>query len=254
MEILYGRHSVREALRAGRRQVHRLLLAEGVATSPIISDIIAQAKALGIPIIRISRKELTQVARSPRHQGTALEVSPYPYVTVAAILGRAARAGSPPLILLLDLVQDVHNLGSLIRTAEAAGVHGVILQGKRAAGITPAAVNASSGATEHLYIAQVTNLGRAIQQLKDQGIWIAGLEDCPEAQPYTEVDLTLPLGLVIGSEAEGLRRLVRAHCDWLLRIPMFGQINSLNAAVAGSIALYEAVRQRTVASRSTAAH
>ncbi len=245
MEILYGRHSVREALRAGRRQIHRLLLAEGVSSSPILSDIIAQAKALEIPVTTLSRKELTRMVRSNRHQGTALEVSGYPYAEVTDVLKRTAQAESPPFILLLDLVQDVHNLGSLIRTAEAANVHGVIIQERRAAGITPATVNASAGATEHLLIAQVTNLGRTIRQLKDQGIWLAGLEDCPEAQLYTAVDLTLPLGLVVGSEAEGLRRLVRAQCDWLLRIPMFGRINSLNAAVAGSIALYEAVRQRT---------
>jgi len=245
MEILYGRHSVREALRAGRRQIHRLLLAEGVSSSPTLSDIIAQAKALEIPITTLSRKELTKTVRSDRHQGTALEVSGYPYVEVTDVLKRAAQAESPPFILLLDLVQDVHNLGSLIRTAEAANVHGVILQERRAAGVTPAAVNTSAGATEHLLIAQVTNLGRTIRQLKDQGIWIAGLEDCPEAQLYTAIDLTLPLGLVIGSEGEGLRRLVRAQCDWLLRIPMFGRIHSLNAAVAGSIALYEVIRQRT---------
>jgi len=245
MEILYGRHSVREALRAGRRQIHRLLLAEGVSSSPILSDIIAQAKALEIPVTTLSRKELTRMVRSNRHQGTALEVSGYPYAEVTDVLKRTAQAESPPFILLLDLVQDVHNLGSLIRTAEAANVHGVIIQERRAAGITPATVNASAGATEHLLIAQVTNLGRTIRQLKDQGIWLAGLEDCPEAQLHTAVDLTLPLGLVVGSEAEGLRRLVRAQCDWLLRIPMFGRINSLNAAVAGSIALYEAVRQRT---------
>jgi len=245
MEILYGRHSVREALRAGRRQIHRLLLAEGVSSSSTLSDIIAQAKALEIPITTLSRKELTKTVRSDRHQGTALEVSGDPDVEVTDVLKRTAQAESPPFILLLDLVQDVHNLGSLIRTAEAANVHGVILQERRAAGVTPAAVNTSAGATEHLLIAQVTNLGRTIRQLKDQGIWIAGLEDCPEAQLYTAIDLTLPLGLVIGSEGEGLRRLVRAQCDWLLRIPMFGRIHSLNAAVAGSIALYEVIRQRT---------
>ena len=155
------------------------------------------------------------------------------------------------MLLLLDLIQDVHNLGSLIRTAEAVGVHGLVIQERRAAGVTPATVNTSSGAAEHMLIAQVTNLPQEMERLKSRDLWTAGLEDASGAQLYNEVDLTAPLALVVGSESEGLRRLVRDRCDWILRIPMWGRINSLNAAVAGSVALYEVMRQRQAASRSS---
>jgi 23S rRNA (guanosine2251-2'-O)-methyltransferase len=160
------------------------------------------------------------------------------------MLDLAVTQEEPPLILLLDLVQDVRNLGSLLRTAEAAGAHGVVIQERRAAGITPDAVNVSSGAVEHLLVAQVTNLARTIDRLKDTEVWIAGLEDVYGAKPYTQADLTVPLGIVVGNEGEGLRRLTRERCDWLMSLPMRGSINSLNAAVAGSIALYETLRQR----------
>ena len=145
----------------------------------------------------------------------------------------------------MDLIQDVHNLGSLIRTAEAVGVHGVLVQERRAAGITPATVNTSSGATEHLHIARVTNLAQEIGALKAAEVWIAGLEDSQHAESYTDIDMTVPLGIVVGSEGRGLRRLVRERCDWLIALPMRGKISSLNAAIAGSIALYEVLRQRS---------
>lgn len=244
-ETLYGRQAVRESLRAGRRKPYRLLLAQGLDPAPITEAIIAQAKALQVPISTLARGRLEQIIGHPHHQGVALETSAYPYVEVEAMLALAETRQEPAFLLLLDLLQDVHNLGSLLRTAEAAGVHGIILQKRRAAEVTPAAVNTSSGAAEHLLVAQVANLTQEIARLQAAGVWVAGLEGVPEAQSYTEVSLAGPLAIVVGSEGEGLRRLVRERCDWLMAIPMRGQINSLNAAVAGSLALYEALRQRS---------
>ncbi len=243
-EILYGRHPVIESLRAARRRAYRLLLSEGILPIPVVDEILSLARAQGLKVDYVSRGDLARIVGHDQHQGVALETSEYPYVETSAILDSAADRSETLLLLLLDLIQDVHNLGSLMRTAEAVGVHGVILQERRAAGITPAAVNTSSGAAEHLLIAQVTNLPQEMAQLKKSGIWMVGLEDVVGARLHTESDLTLPLGLVVGSEADGLRRLVRERCDWVIRLPMRGRINSLNASVAGSIALYEALRQR----------
>lgn len=243
-ETLYGRHAVRESLRAQRRVPFRLVMMDSVLSSPILDEIVEMAEQSGIPIDHLPHHLLSSLVGGDNHQGVALEASGYPYGSVYDMLDLAEAREETPLLLLLDLVQDIHNLGSLIRTAEAAGVHGVIIQKRRAAGVTPAAVNVSSGAVEHLLMAQVTNLSRTITQLKDENIWVVGLEDVYGAKIYTESDLTVPLGIVVGSEGNGLRRLVRDRCDWLVSLPMQGQINSLNAAVAGSIALYEVLRQR----------
>lgn len=243
-EMLYGRQAVRESLRAGRRSYYQLTCAKGIDTNPIIDDIMDLAHQHHIPVHNISRQEMTNYAHTSDHQGVVLDASGYPYVRTDAILDLAEQRGEALLILLLDLIQDVHNMGSLIRTAEATGVHGVIIQDRRAAGITPATVNASSGAAEHLLISSVTNLAQEIERIKDAEVWVAGLEEHPDAERYTDIDMTGALGLVVGSEGSGLRRLVQERCDWLLSIPMRGKINSLNAAVAGSIALYEAYNQR----------
>ncbi len=243
-EILYGRHAVYESLRAQRRTPYSLLLSEGIISLPIIDAITALAQDAEVPIERISRDEMVRTVGNERHQGVALETSAYPYADIGDMLALADAQVEQPLLLLLDLIQDVRNLGSLIRTAEAAGVHGVVIQERRAAGVTPAAVNTSSGAVEHLLVAQVTNLQQEMVHLISADLWMVGLADTAGARCYTEMDLTVPLGLVVGNEAEGLRRLVRERCDWLIRIPMRGKIDSLNAAVAGSIGLYEVLRQR----------
>ena len=243
-ETLYGRQAVRESLRAGRRTPYRLVLMDRVLSMPIIEEIEALAEAANVPLDRVSRHEMASLVGDENHQGVALEVSGYPYASLYDMLDAVEARGDTPLFLLLDLVQDVRNLGSLMRTAEAAGVDGVLIQGRRAAGVTPGAVNASSGAVEHLLVAQVTNLSQAMERLKETEVWIAGLEDVYGAQLYTASDLTVPLGIVVGSEGKGLRRLVRERCDWLMKLPMHGEINSLNASVAGSITLYEVLRQR----------
>ena len=245
-ETLFGRHAVLESLRSGRRTPYRLATLEGAVDAPILAEIRELAKARGIRVETLPRQAMAQLVGHDQHQGVALETSDYPYVELYEILDLAEQRGEMVLMLLLDLIQDVHNLGSLIRTSEAAGIHGLVIQERRAAGITPATINTSSGAAEHLLIAQVANLPQAMNTLREAGVWLAGLEDLPGAQWYTEVDLDVPLALVVGSEADGLRRLVRERCDWLMRMPMHGRINSLNASIAGSIALYEVLRQRAM--------
>jgi 23S rRNA (guanosine2251-2'-O)-methyltransferase len=244
-EIIYGRQPVRETLRAGRRQVFSLVLADGIKPTGIVGQILSLAEKANVPIQTINRRELNKLSGEANHQGLAAEVSGYPYLALTDPLDAARQAQVPAFVLLLDHIQDPQNLGSLLRTAEAVGIHGVVIPGRRAAGVTPAAVRASAGAAEHVRVAQVSNLAQAMDHLRDKGVWLVGLEALPAAQLYTEADLSGSLGLVVGSEGRGLARLVREKCDFLIRLPMQGQVESLNAAVAGAIALYEARRQRT---------
>jgi 23S rRNA (guanosine2251-2'-O)-methyltransferase len=243
METLYGRNAVREALRAARRRVRQIILAEGIRRSDTVVDILRLAEERGIAIRRVERRQLDELG-DVNHQGVAADVDAYPYVGLDAILEGARSRDEPPLLLLLDCLQDPQNLGTLLRTAEAVAVHGVLIPDRRAAQITPAVSNASAGAVEHLLIGQVTNLVRAMEELQSQGVWVVGLEQAAQASDYRATDLNMPLALVIGSEGQGLRRLVRERCDLLIELPMRGDINSLNASVAGSIALYEAWQQR----------
>jgi 23S rRNA (guanosine2251-2'-O)-methyltransferase len=236
-EILFGRRAVRECLRAGRRQAYRLLIAEGVRESDVLGEIVGLAERAPVPLQRVPRASLDQIANGGNPQGVALETARYPYADLDEILALAGSRGEPPFILLLDLLQDPQNVGTLLRTAAAVGVHGAVLQERRSAEITPAVANASAGAVEHLRIAQETNLARTMESLKTKGVWLMGLE-AKGAERIDRAKLTGPLGLVVGSEGEGLRRLVREKCDFLVRLPMRGQIESLNAATAGSIALY----------------
>ncbi len=242
-ETLYGRNAVYESLRAGRRKPYKVMLAEGIRQTDVVGQIVSLARRVGVPVQRVTRLDLDRLGEV-HHQGVALETSEYPYVTLDAILEVTRSRGEPPLILLLDLLQDPQNVGSLLRTAEAVGVHGAVIPQRRAVGVTPAVVNASAGAVEHLLVARETNLVNVIERLKASDVWMAGLENRPDAQVYCEADLRGPLALVVGSEGEGLRRLVCERCDFLLRLPMLGQVASLNAAVAGSVVLYEALRQR----------
>jgi 23S rRNA (guanosine2251-2'-O)-methyltransferase len=243
-EVLYGRNAVREALRARRRSLRRLVISSGVQETGVIAEIVKLAEAAKVPVERVERQVLDKQLRDANHQGVTLETGEYPYVELDACLTRAAERHEPALLLLLDHLQDPQNIGTLLRTAEVVGVHGVVLPGRRAAEITPAVVNASSGATEHLPIVIVSNLAQTIGELQKAGVWVVGLEDDPNAQDFDSADLNMPLALVVGAEGVGLARLVRERCDFLVRLPMAGQVASLNAAVAGSIALYSAWRQR----------
>ncbi len=241
-DYVWGRNPVLETLRSARR-VRRILLAEGQRDAPALRAILEEAHRQAVPVETVPRQRLDQLSNGAVHQGCIAVVEARRYASLEEILAGAARKQEDPFLLILDALQDVTNLGSLLRTAEAVGVHGVIIPEHRAAEITPTVVKTSAGATEYLPIAQETNLTRCIEFLKRQNIWVIGLAG-EARQCYTAVDLTGPLALVVGSEGRGLSRLVREHCDLLVRIPMYGHLNSLNAAVAGSIVLYEARRQQ----------
>ncbi|GIV97304.1 MAG: 23S rRNA (guanosine(2251)-2'-O)-methyltransferase RlmB [Herpetosiphonaceae bacterium] len=241
-ELLYGRNAVREALRAGRRRFYRLHIAEGARGEPV-EELRRLAGQRRVPVLPAGRQELDRRVEG-NHQGVMLEAGPYPYVDLDVVFASAESRGEPPLILMLDHLQDPQNAGTLLRTAEIVGVHGVILPDRRSLSITPAVVNSSAGAVEHLNIVKVTNLAQTILQLQEHGIWVVGLEDDPRAKDYDAIDLSGPLAIVVGAEGPGLARLVRERCDLLVRLPMRGQIASLNAAVAGSILLYQLWRGR----------
>lgn len=239
-DVLFGRNAVRESLRAGRRRPRRLLIAHGKTERP--HDIVELARGAGAVVVELTREALNRLAPpGAHHQGVLLETSAYPY---AALPDLSEDLVDEPLILALDRLQDPRNVGTLLRTAEAVGVTGVLIPEHRAAAITPAVVNASAGATEHLAIVPVTNLTKTLTGLKQRGSWVVGLEAMDGARAIESCDLTRSLVIVIGSEGDGMSRLVRETCDYLVRLPMRGAIGSLNAAVAGSVALYVADRQR----------
>jgi 23S rRNA (guanosine2251-2'-O)-methyltransferase len=242
-ELLFKRNAVRECLRAGRRKVYRLVVAQDADLGEA-QDILAEARRRKIPIETTDKKELNIAVHGEKHQNLMIEVGPYPYVDLADLTARAAQRQEAPFLLLLDLVQDPRNVGALLRTAEAMGVHGIVIQERRGCEITPTVVVTSAGAAESLLVTQVTNMAETMRWLKAHDIWLAGLGLYPDAQPLDEADLNRPLGLVVGNEGEGLRRLVRERCDFLIKLPMVGQVESLNAAVAGSLALYAARRAR----------
>ncbi|MFH2104344.1 MAG: 23S rRNA (guanosine(2251)-2'-O)-methyltransferase RlmB [Chloroflexota bacterium] len=241
-EFIYSRNAVYETLRAGRRQYFRLQIAQGVQEKGRLSQIRQLALEQNVPTLSAPRAGLDRI--QPGHQGVLLEASGYPYSNLVDILDLARERGVPPFVLILDSLQDPQNLGTLIRTAEAVGVHGVLLPLARAAQVTPAVVNASSGACEHLLIAQM-NLSQAIDELRQADVWTVGLDEGAGSRPLSDVRLDGGLAVVVGSEGEGIRALVRSKCDFLLRLPMGGQVESLNAAVAGSVALYLAYLART---------
>lgn len=235
---IWGINPVLEAIRAGRAT--RVIVAGGGESR--VADVIATAKAAGIDIGRLPSAELDRIARGGVHQGVAAEVGEAAAVGIADLVEGAA---GTPLLVVLDGIEDPHNVGAILRTVDAAGGDGVIRQTRRAAPLGGATAKASAGAVAHVRIADVVNIARSIEELKERGVWTVGLAgDAPT--PYDAVDLTLPTAFVLGSEGEGLRRLVRERCDWLVSIPMAGQVSSLNVSVAAGVALFEAVRQRRV--------
>lgn len=240
-EWIYGRQAVREVFRAGRRPVFLLRVAENARPQATLDEILAQARKENIRIEKVPQSVLDRL--KGHHQGVAVQTGAYPLVPLEEIVSKCEAAGPDALLLILDQIQDPQNLATLLRTAEAAGVQGVILPLRRAAGVTPAVVNASAGAVEHLFVAQ-SNLAQAIEEIKRRGMWVAGMDADPSADSLLDSELGGPLALVIGSEGSGLRPLVRKSCDRLLQLPMRGRIESLNAAAAGSIALYLVLRQR----------
>ncbi len=249
-EWLYGRHSVVEALRAGRRKVLRVLTGETgkkAASEQGLACIEVIAGEAGIPVEKAPPSRLDALTRVGRHhQGVAAEVSPFEYTSLSDVKAICRAAGNAALVLILDSLQDPQNFGTLLRTSEAVGVTAVVMLDRRQVEVTPAVVNASAGAVEHLHICLANNLPRAIEELQEAGLWVYALQAEVGASLYTSTDLRGPVGLVVGSEGRGVGRLVRERCDGAIELPMKGKIESLNAAVAGSVVLYEVLRQRAI--------
>ncbi|MBN2026037.1 MAG: 23S rRNA (guanosine(2251)-2'-O)-methyltransferase RlmB [Actinobacteria bacterium] len=240
-EQVEGRRAVLEALR-GNREVYELLLAEGMQPGRILDDIKAAARNRRLAVSYLPRREIERLAISETHQGVILRVEPYRYTTFKHMYA-SLEENPEPFVVLLDSVTDPRNLGSMARTCEAAGVDAMLLPRSRAAPVTPAVFHSSSGAVENLPIATVPNLVSVMKELKKLGMWVVGAEVRAEKTCF-EADLTGPLALVMGSEGEGLHRLVRENCDLLVNIPMFGRVSSLNVSVAAAVIIYEAIRQR----------
>jgi 23S rRNA (guanosine2251-2'-O)-methyltransferase len=241
-EILAGPHAILEALRAGRRRVRRILLARQDVAG-VTEAVLELARARGLPVEVRSRAELDRLVPGGVHQGIAADAAPFPYMSQEEIVAHSRHANAPGFLVVLDGVQDPQNLGGIIRTVDAAGAQGLILPRDRAASVTPAAVRASAGATEHVSIARVTNVAAFLAWVKEEGFWVIGADANTGRDLYT-VDLTIPLALVIGGEERGLRPLVKRRCDVSVRIPLRGMVASLNASAAAAICLFEVVRQR----------
>lgn len=236
--LLAGRNPIREAIRSGR-DIERLLVARG-ELSGSAREIVAMAKERHIVVQTVDKSRLDGIA--PSHQGMIAFASAFRYGTVDDMFALAQARGEEPLLVVLDGITDPHNLGAIIRSAECAGAHGVIVPERRAVGLTPAAVKASAGAVEHLPVARAGNLSRLLEELKTRGVWVAAAD--MGGKLYTEVALTGPLALVVGGEGSGVSRLVLEHADYRVALPMAGKIESLNASVAAGILLYEIRRQR----------
>jgi 23S rRNA (guanosine2251-2'-O)-methyltransferase len=249
MEVLYGLHPVEEALKAGRRRFDHVLVARE-RDDPRMERLLAQCREAGVRVRQESREQLTLVAQTPAHQGVVAYVRPQESLSIEDLFERdpGAKPDAARLLLALDGVEDPQNLGALLRVADGAGVDGIVLTERRSAPMSPVAVKASAGASEHLRIARVVNLVRALEELKRQNLWIIGLDERGETD-YDQFDLTGNCVLVLGREGAGLHDLVRRTCDHLLRIPMAGGVNSLNVSAAGAVVLYEAFRQRRSAAR-----
>lgn len=236
--LVLGRNAVTELLRGGR-QVECIYLCDEEKGGPI-GRIVAMALDAGVPVKRVTMKKLDILAGGLAHQGVAALAAAFSYATLEDILKRAGE--EPPFLLIADSVEDPHNLGAVIRTAEAAGMHGVIIPKRGGCGLTPIVGRTSAGAVEHLPVARVTNLVNTIDALKERGVWVYGAD--ASGGSWDKTDLKGPLAIVIGSEGFGISRLVREHCDGLVSLPMRGKVNSLNASVAAGALIYEAVRQR----------
>jgi 23S rRNA (guanosine2251-2'-O)-methyltransferase len=240
-EYIGGKHSVVEAIRAGRT-INKIWIAEN-AQKQFAGPIVAEAKNLGILVQFTDKRKLDQMVEGLQHQGVIAQVAAYEYVEVEDILAKAKELGQEPFLLILDEIEDPHNLGSILRTADCTGVHGVIIPKRRSVGLTAAVSKTSAGAVEYVPVARVTNIAQTIEQLKEQGVWVAGT-DVSAAQDVYKANFNMPIALVIGNEGKGVGRLIKERCDFLVKLPMAGHVNSLNASVAAGVLMYEVVRQR----------
>ena len=239
--IIEGRNAVIEALRAGI-SIDKIFIVRG-ETDATLGHIASAAREKGIVVVDSDRRKLDNMSRTHAHQGVIAIAAVREYATVDDILGAARTRGEPPLVVVCDEISDPHNLGAIIRTAECAGAHGIIIPKRRSAGLTAVVGKTSAGAVAHLPVARVANLTALLKELKDDGLWIFGA-DAAGDRPLYEADLKGPAAIVIGSEGSGMSRLVAEQCDFKVSIPLRGQINSLNASAAAAVLLYEAVRQR----------
>ncbi|HSO58085.1 MAG TPA: 23S rRNA (guanosine(2251)-2'-O)-methyltransferase RlmB [Paenisporosarcina sp.] len=240
-EILSGKNPVLEALRAGR-EMNKVWIAEGVKKAGI-TEIMELAKAAGIIVQFVPKNKVEQLTDGANHQGIAASVAAYKYAEIDELFELAASRNEDPFFLILDELEDPHNLGSILRTADATGVHGVIIPKRRAVGLTGVVAKTSTGAIEHVPVARVTNLAQTVEDLKKRGLWIAGT-DAKGSSDYRRMDAKLPLAIIIGSEGKGMSRLLKEKCDFLYHMPMVGQVTSLNASVAAAILMYEVLRNR----------
>ena len=240
--LIEGRNAVIEALRVGTA-VDKIYIAKG-ETSAALGHIASTARGKGVVVIESDRRKLDAMSQTHSHQGVIAVAAVRAYADVDDILAAAREKGEPPLLVVCDELSDPHNLGAVIRTAEAAGAHGVVIPKRRSAGLTAIVAKTSAGAVSYLPVARVANLTALLKELKEQGLWIFGTAADGTTSLY-QADLKGPTAIVIGSEGSGMGRLVREQCDFLIAIPMRGQINSLNASAAAAVVLYEAVRQRS---------
>ncbi len=239
--IIAGRRPVMEALKSGAK-IEQVVLLVGIQ-GEIIRELRELAGLRGVPVVQANKQQFRELATDQTTQGVVAIIPTREFVELDAILEIPAHRGEAGFVLILDEIEDPHNLGALVRTAECAGVHGVVVPKHHSAPVTSTVVKSSAGATEYVAMAEVTNISATLEELKQAGYWIVGL-DGNATRLYTDVDYSTPVGLVIGNEGKGIRRLVREHCDQLVRIPLFGKIGSLNASVAGALAMYEVARKR----------
>ncbi|MCF8891043.1 23S rRNA (guanosine(2251)-2'-O)-methyltransferase RlmB [Priestia megaterium] len=239
-EFIIGRNPVLEALKSGR-DINKLWIAEG-SQGGSMGQITQLAKRNGVLVQFVPKKKIEQMVEGI-HQGVAAQVAAYQYAELDDLFNLAEKRNESPFFLLLDELEDPHNLGSIMRTADAVGAHGIIIPKRRSVGLTATVAKASTGAIEHVPVARVTNLSRTIDELKDRGVWIVGT-DAKESDDYRNLDGGMPLTLVIGSEGKGMSRLIREKCDFLVQLPMVGHVTSLNASVAASLLMYEVYRKR----------
>ena len=239
-DFIIGKNPVLEALKANR-DINKILIAEGSQQGQMI-PLIGLAKEMKVMVQFVPKKKLDQIAEGS-HQGVLAYVAAYQYAELDDLFAAAAKKEQPPFFLLLDEIEDPHNLGSIMRTADAVGAHGIIIPKRRAVGLTATVAKASTGAIEYIPVVRVTNMARTIDELKERGVWIAGT-DATGSEDYRHFDGTFSLGLVIGSEGKGIGRLIREKCDFLIHMPMAGHVTSLNASVAAAILMYEVYRKR----------
>ena len=239
-EMIIGKNPVLEAIRSGRT-IHKILLSDAI-NKRIEQDMMKQAKKNKVIVQKVPRKKIDQLTDGS-HQGVLAYVSNYSYFTIDDILQNASNRQELPFIMILDELEDPHNLGAILRTADAAGAHGIIIPKRRSALLTQTVAKASAGAIEHIPVARVTNIGRAIDYLKEKHIWVVGTDETGE-KDYRTLDGHTAIALVIGNEGNGMTRLVKEKCDWLVQLPMQGNIPSLNASVAASLLMYEIFRKR----------